>query len=176
MSLVESKTDRLLATVANATRENHRSELGDFVLRIGPEYTLPQEIKRAFEDFLNRRFIEAHRIHSQPNKTLFQTITGLPSPIVRIDASPIIDLDCPEKSIYEIEARPSGLGILSEHLGVVDPIVDVFRRLENRFNLPLACGVLPSVTGQTGGRDRSEDTKLLARHTGMEYLYQPWRS
>lgn len=167
-----SECDRL--SNPNLGMEKKSVSFGEFALTIGSEMTIPKEIKQSFERFLNGNFIEAHRRSSQEHMTVFQANTGLPSPIVRIDAASIVDPNRPENSIFEVEARPAGLGILTSMLGVVEPIKDVFRRIEKITSMPVGCGVLPSVTGATGNRDRSIDTLLLAQSANLPYLYQPW--
>ncbi len=154
--------------------EAKRVFFGEFELNIGPEMTIPERVKIAFERFLNTGFIKAHRAVSQPNQTAFQKHTGLPSPIVRIDASSIVDLCDPKNSIFEVEARPAGLGILTSILGVIEPVRNVFDNVANLMRAPVACGVLPSVDGRTGARDRSIDTLLLAQSIGLPYLYRSW--
>lgn len=147
---------------------------GEFALTIGPEMELPIHVKHAFEGFLNGDFIAAHRETSQPHRTRFQEITGLPSPIVRIDTSSIVDIDHPERSIYEVEARPSGLGLLTGILNCAQPIKDVFERVSRLTGQPVACAVLPSVRGISGGHDRSIDTHMLAQATQLPCLSDPF--
>ena len=154
--------------------ETKNVSFGEFELNIGPEMTIPERVKTAFEHFLNEDFISSHRAVSQPHQTTFQKHFGLPSPIVRIDASSIVDLHNPRDSIFEVEARPAGLGILTNILSVVKPVREVFTRVASLMGAPVACGVLPSVIGATGGRDRSIDTQLLAQSIGLSYLYRAW--
>ena len=151
-----------------------RPSYGEFALTIGPEMELPVHVKHAFEGFLNGDFIAAHRETSQPHKTRFQEITGLPSPIVRIDASSIVDACHPEGSIYEVEARPSGLGILTGILNAGQPVSEVFERVSRLTGQPVASAVLPSVRGVSGGHDRSIDTLMLAQAAHIPYLSDPF--
>ncbi len=155
-------------------RTIEESSFGEFKVNVGPEFCLPKVIKEAFEGFLNSDFIASHRRSSQPNKTIFQANTGLPSPIVRIDASSIVDPKNPCNSIFEVEARPAGLGLLTEMFGVVEPVRRVFQLVSELTQMPIALATLPSVTGMGGGRDRSVDTRLLAKHVDLPYLYRPW--
>ena len=167
-----SETDRL--SIKGTSAIPKRVEFGEFQLNIGQEYELPVSIKLAFESFLNTRFVGVHRKCSQPNKTVFQANTGLPSPVIRIDSSSIVDVERPEASIFEVEARPAGLGILTEMFGIVEPVRRVFELVSELSNMPIGIGVLPSVNGGLGQRDRSVDTQLLAKNVGLQYLYRPW--
>ncbi len=169
-----SKSEMDVLTSRKSTQTAREFHLGEFKVNLGPEFRLPEAIKVAFEDFLNTRFIDSHRRTSQPHKTIFQANTGLPSPIVRIDASSIVDPMKPQDSMFEVEARPAGLGILTEMFGVVEPIRRVFERVSALTNMPIAFAALPSVTGAISGRDRSIDTQLLAKHMNLPYLYRVW--
>lgn len=164
--------DRL--SLRHMHHELRRVPFGEFEFRIGPEMTIPERVKIAFEQFLNTEFTPAH-LASQIHRTPFQDRTGLPSPIVRVDASSIVDINDPKHSIFEVEARPAGLGILTRIFGVIDPIRDVFNRVSNIMQAPVGCGALPSVLGVTGSRDRSIDTQLFAQSINIPYLYRPWR-
>lgn len=163
----------VLSARQNEIKSERKPAFGEFELKIGPEMTLPKEIAQAFEGFLNGDFIRAHREVSQPHPTHFQKKFGIPSPIVRIDASSMVDPKHPERSIFEVEARPAGLGILGI-LGAIQPIKEVFDRVSKVTQKKLAFGVLPSVLGQDGGHDRSIDTRMAAEAIGVPYLERPW--
>lgn len=84
-------------------------KVGNWEFTVGSTKEVPRDVVEALEAFLNEQWVV--HVHREP--PWWSIIHwGIPSPIVRVDMSPLCDPDNVAASIYEVEVRPAGLGIM----------------------------------------------------------------
>jgi len=91
--------------------------IGVWKVRIGTSKRITSNIVQALEEFLTWEWRQAVvEGISQPWWSIEHL--GIPSPIIRVDMTPIAKSETVKESIYEVEARPAGLGLF---LSLVSP-------------------------------------------------------
>lgn len=148
-------------TVDNSIR------IGYWEFRKGTERTMLPETKIALEDLVSRELFGQCQADYP---YFFLQKTGCPSPILRIDFSPEVAMQDPTASVYEIEFRPAGIGIMTHMFGQVEPFKALFEDIATTLNLKMGLKVCPSIVGRGTGKDRSKDTELFSSSLGLAYF------
>lgn len=94
---------------------SENKQIGSWKVNIGPSRDIPKETISSLENFLNSKWLEAIRKTCTEKNWWSIKNLGIPSPVIRIDISPLcFDADKEEvkKYIYEVETRPAAIGIL----------------------------------------------------------------
>lgn len=139
-------------------------DFGDWQFQRGPDLKVTSsEGILPSQEILNR-FVQAYYPRPGYENWMFDN-RGVPSPIIRIDFSPE-QPDFP----YEVEARPAGLGIYTEHFGGQEQIRSYFDGLAEHFQRPIGVQVLPSVRGGVGKKDRSLDSRVFAQNANLRFF------
>ncbi len=86
-------------------------KIGNWTLNIGEVKKVDREIIRVLEKFLTKEWKEAV-LEGIVRPWWSVKNLGIPSPVIRVDMIPVEREEDVQKSIYEVEARPAGLGVM----------------------------------------------------------------
>lgn len=142
-------------------------ELGDWKFLQGPDMILSQELRNSLEDITSNRF---HTTYKPQYPYYFQKTTGFPSPIVRIDFSPMGKVSQIGDCLYEIEARPAGIGIAVGLFGLTE-LKSYIAYLKKTLDTKIGAKVFPSIKGmRENTKDRRIDTEMFASNVDLLYF------
>lgn len=89
---------------------------------------------------------------------------------MRIDFSPAAAKTDLKSSIYEIEARPAGMGIMCSVFNQRQPFQELIDDLSHQLNTRIGTKVCPSIAGDSFKKDRRKDTQLFAASIGCNFF------
>ena len=145
---------------------SNRERLGGWEFNIGEKRIMPEATTAFLGEYLTSNLSAFNR---ENPRTYAERVLGIPTCLVRIDASfqSIMEKDQTKiiKGIYEIEARPAGLGVFllvasrNQEEGIKNLLRRVFAQFEN-FGGFKVC---------SSAAERAEDTRKAADILGFPY-------
>jgi len=136
-----------------------KKRIGSWEIKIGPTAFIDKEVIRETERFLNYQWKEALLETADPPWWSVEYL-GIPSPIIRVDMAPVGSKAIRE-SIYEVEARPAGLGLM---LSLTTP-----ERVKQWKQIFTAC----KCQGFVNINSSVQDDKIAAEILGVPYYEFP---
>lgn len=139
--------------------------IGDWAVQVGETKRMDLSVARELEEFLTHDWREA--VLETTEHPYLGTALGIPSPIIRAEISPVPQ-DFPVRNrLFEVEARPAGLGVFSGVLSAVGngsaPQVNALWR-----EALSSCEAI-----LRDPESRILDDRILAGHLGIPYFEDP---